>query len=102
MEFDAFVNSYYINQPQYTVNNEYLVKRSNELFIYAHFDLSQSIILKTRVGYTIGRQYALYDAEDQVTFGFSAFRFGDDREQLNRDFADGMIFKIDLIYRYNR
>jgi hypothetical protein len=102
MEFDAFVNSYHINQPQYTVNNEYLVKRSNELFLYTHFDVSKSIILRTRVGYTIGRQYALYDAEDQVTFGFSAFRFGDDREQLNQDFADGMIFKIDLIYRYSR
>lgn len=100
-QFNAFVNSYNINQPQYSEKGEYLVKTSNEIFLYAHFNVTKRIILQTKMGYTIGRRYAIYDEKDQVTFGFSAFYFNDDRQQLNSDFNDGLVFRINLIYRFD-
>ena len=100
MEFSAFVRSYHLNEPYQGNPRNYLVKASNELFAYLHFDITNNILLKTKVGYSIGRNFRVYDIKDRVTWGLSAFRFNDDRNQLNADFADGLIFRAELIYRF--
>lgn len=100
MEFSAFVRSYYLNEPYQGNAENYLVKAANELFAYAHFDITENLILKTKIGYSIGRNYRVYDIQDRVTWGLSAFRFNDERNQLNADFQDGLVFKADLIYRF--
>lgn len=99
--FSAFVRSYNINEPQFSKNGEYLVKASNEPMLYLQFEPTKSLIIQTKIGYSIGRNYRIYDEKDRVTFGLSAFRIGDDREQLNSDFNDGMIFELRLLYRYH-
>jgi hypothetical protein len=101
LSFSAFVRSYYINEPQFTENGEYLVKSTNEPMLYLQFEALKSLVIQTKIGYSIGRQYAIYDESDKVTFGFSAFRFGGDQQQLNSNFSDGMIFEARLIYRYH-
>jgi hypothetical protein len=53
------------------------------------------------VGYSIGRNYRIYDIQDRATWGLSAFKFGDNREQLNSDFSDGLIFRTRFIYRFH-
>lgn len=98
--FSAFVRSYNLNDPQFSENGEYLVKSSNEPMLYLQFEPIPSLIIQTKVGYSIGRQYRIYDIEDRVTWGFSAFRMGDEREQLNSDFADGMLLEARLLYRF--
>ena len=100
MEFSAFVRSYYLNEPYQGNPENYLVKASNELFGYLHFNVTENVILKTKVGYSIGRNYRVFDESDRVTFGLSAFRFGGDPKQLNADFQDGLIFRAELIYRF--
>lgn len=100
MEFSAFVRSYHLNEPYQSNAENYLVKASNELFAYLHFNVTDNILLKTKVGYSIGRNYRVYDIEDRVTWGLSAFRFNDERQQLNADFQDGLIFRAELIYRF--
>lgn len=100
MEFSAFVRSYHINEPYQGNPENYLVKASNELFGYLHFNVTENVILKTKVGYSIGRNYRVFDESDRVTFGLSAFRFGGDPKQLNADFQDGLIFRAELIYRF--
>lgn len=100
MEFSAFVRSYHLNEPYQGNAENYLVKASNELFAYLHFNVTDNILLKTKVGYSIGRNYRVYDIEDRVTWGLSAFRFNDERQQLNADFQDGLIFRAELIYRF--
>lgn len=99
--FSAFVRTYNINDVQFSENGEYLVKASNEPMLYLQFEPLNSIIIQTKIGYSIGRRYRIYDEKDKVTFGLSAFRFGDDREQLNSDFADGLIMEVRLLYRFH-
>ncbi len=94
--FAAFVRSYHLSK-----EDNYVVKKSNNLFAYLQFNLTKSILLQTKVGYTIGRSYQVYNRDDKADFGFSAFRLGDDRTPLNPTFKDGLVFKIRLIYRFH-
>jgi hypothetical protein len=93
--FAAFVRSYQLSE-----DSKYVVKKSNDIFGYLQFNLTKSILLQTKTGYTIGRSYKVYAADDTADFGFSAFRFGDDRTVLNPTFKDGLVFKMRLIYRF--
>lgn len=101
LDFNAFVRSYHLNEPYQGNPQNYLTKTTNEIYGYLQFESKGGVILQTKIGYSIGRNYRVYDIEDRVTWGFSAFRFGDDREQLNSDFADGLIFKARLLYRFH-
>ena len=101
LNFSAFVRSFHLNEPYHGNPDNYLTKTTNEIYGYVQFDLPKGIIFQTMVGYSIARNYRVYDIEDRVTWGFSAFRFGDERKQLNTDFSDGMILKAKLIYRFS-
>lgn len=94
--FSAFVRSYRLSE-----NNAYLVKKSNDVFGYLQFNLTKSILLQTKTGYSIGRSYKVYNDNDKTDLGISAFRFGDDRTVINPTFKDGLIFKVRLIYRFS-
>ena len=94
--FAAFVRSYHLSKEK-----AYVVKKSNDIFGYLQFNLTKSVLLQTKAGYTIGRSYKVYNDGDQADFGFSAFRFGDERTVLNPTFKDGLVFKIRLIYRFH-
>ncbi len=108
MNFSAFVRSFYIPQQGLQTNNppanfpaeQYMVKASNELFLYTQFNIKKSFLIQTKVGHSIGRSFRQYEYGDRVDWGFSAFRFGGDRTQLNPDLKDGLIFQVRLIYRY--
>ena len=94
--FSAFVRSYHLSE-----RNVYLVKKSNDVFGYLQFNLSKSILLQTKTGYSIGRSYKVYDDNDKTNLAVSAFRFGDDRTVLNPTFKNGLLFKVRLIYRFH-
>tara|TARA_B100000809_G_scaffold255560_1_gene294287 strand:- start:1080 stop:1976 length:897 start_codon:yes stop_codon:yes gene_type:complete len=94
--FSAFVRSYHLGE-----NNAYVVKKSNDVFAYLQFNLTKSILLQTKIGYTIGRSYKVYNDNDAADLAVSAFRFGDDRTVLNPTFKDGLVFKMRLIYRFH-
>ncbi|GAB5556040.1 MAG: hypothetical protein SchgKO_02530 [Schleiferiaceae bacterium] len=99
--FVALVRSYHLHNQNYNPNGEYLTKATNEINAYLSFALTKSVVLETLVGYSIGRNYRIYDIQDRMTWGLSAFRFGDDRDQLNTDFRDGMLLNFKLIYRFH-
>jgi len=101
LNFSAFVRTYHLNEPYNNNPDNYLTKTTNEIFGYLQFHFTKSLILQTKVGYSIGRNYRIYDIKDRITWGMSAFKFGDDRDQLNTDFSDGMILRAKLIYRYH-
>jgi hypothetical protein len=101
MNFSTFVRSYNLNEPYQGNPNNYLVKASNEVFSYLQIHVTPSAILQFKVGYSIGRNYRIYDIQDRATWGLSAFKFGDNREQLNSDFSDGLIFRTRFIYRFH-
>ena len=101
LNFNAFVRTFHLNEPYQNNPDNYLTKTTNEIYGYLQFETKKGIILQTKIGYSIGRNYRVYDIQDRITWGFSAFKFGDDRTQLNTDFADGMILKAKLIYRFH-
>jgi len=94
--FSAFVRSYHLSE-----NAAYVVKKSNDIYGYLQFNLTKSVLLQTKTGYTIGRSYKVYNDNDKADLGLSAFRFGDDRTVLNPTFKDGLVFKVRLIYRFH-
>lgn len=99
--FASFVRTYYLNESFQGNPDNYLAKSTNEVYAYLQFDLNKSIILQTKVGYSIGRNYRVYDSDDNITWGLSAFKFGDNRKQLNPDFKDGLVYRARLIYRFH-
>ncbi|AEV32704.1 hypothetical protein Oweho_1716 [Owenweeksia hongkongensis DSM 17368] len=101
VSFASFVRTYYLNEPFQGNPDNYLTKSTNEVYGYLQFDLGKSIILQTKVGYSIGRNYRVYDRDDNITWGLSAFKFGDNRKQLNPDFKDGLVYRARLIYRFH-
>lgn len=101
ISFSAMVRTYYMNNPELNNQNLYLERKSNDLLAYVQFDLSPSLLLQTKLGYSLGREAELYNDNDQVDLGLSLFRLGDNRNQLNVDMKDGPMVQIKVIYRYH-
>lgn len=101
LSFSAFVRTYHLNEPYQGNPDNYLTKTTNEIYGYLQYHATKSLIFQANVGYSIGRNYRIYDERDKLKFGLSAFKFGDQRKQLNADFQDGVILKLRFLYRFN-
>jgi len=100
INFFGQVRSYHLSEIPESNNEGYVVKASNDLFSYLKFNLSKSLSIQTKVGYSIGRSYRVYDESDKITFGSILIRIGDDRQQLNTDFSNGLTYQATLLYRF--
>jgi len=99
LNFDGLGSSYNMNKRLYINKDTYAVKSSNELFAYLMFQLGESFYVKPKLGYSIFRTYKVFENNDKVDFSVGPFYFGDNRTQLNTNFEDGAIFKIEMLYR---
>lgn len=99
INFDAMASSYNLHKNIYSIEGEYAVRSSSELFTYLQFQFGKSLYVKTKVGYPIGRTYKVFNKNDKVDLSLSSIYFRDDRTQLNQNFEKGPIFKIELLYR---
>ena len=99
LNFDGLGSSYNMNKRLYINKDTYAVKSSNELFAYLMFQLGESFYVKPKLGYSIFRTYKVFENNDKVDFSVGPFYVGDNRTQLNTNFEDGAIFKIELLYR---
>jgi len=97
MNFDGLGSTYAIDNQRFGAS--YVQKTSNELFGYARYPLTKSLLLHLRLGYAFFRSYKVYNADDKIDFSISSLYFGDDRILLNTPFKDGLIFKVDFVYR---
>ena len=100
LNFNGQVRSYHLTEVSTTNQPGYLVKATNELFSYLKFNLTESLSIQTRLGYSVGRSYRVYDENDKIKFGTMLIKIGDDRQQLNTDFADGFIYQATAVYRF--
>jgi len=99
LNFDGLGSSYNVNKRLYIDKETYAVKASNELFAYLMFQLGTSFYIKPKLGYSIFRTYKVFENNDKVDFSVGPFYIGDNRTQLNTNFEDGAIFKIEMLYR---
>ena len=99
LNFDGLGSSYNMNKRLYLDKDTYAVKSSHELFAYMMFQLGDSFYVKPKLGYSIFRTYKVFENNDKVDLSLASFYLGDNRTQLNTNFEDGAIFKIELVYR---
>lgn len=97
--FNGQIRSYHLNHVTDANPNTYVTRSTNELFAYAKFNLTKSFSLQTKVGQSFGRSYKVYNEQDKVSFGLPATFIGDNRQQLNSSFSNGMIFQMTFLYR---
>lgn len=97
--FYGIVRTYNLDTGVYGAN-AYVTKLSNEPYAYLQFRLGQNLLLETMLGYSIGRSYRSHYDNDRLDFAISALRFGDNREQLNTDFSNGLLIRGRLTYRF--
>jgi hypothetical protein len=99
INFDGMASSYNLDKSNYIPNRQYVARSSNELNTYLQFHFSKSLIVKTKVGYTISRTYKVFNDDDKVNMNLGSIYLGDNRTQLNINFEKGVVFKAELLYR---
>jgi len=100
VNFFGQVRSYHLYELPESGKNGYVVKASNDLSTYLKFNLNRQLSIQTRLGYSIGRSYRVYDESEKITVGSILIKIGDDRQQLNTDFSDGFVFQVSVLYRF--
>ncbi len=99
LRYDGMLRSYFLNQPLFSEESEYLAKLSPEITGYLQLAVAKNYILQLKVGHSVGRGYRIFDKDDRIDLGFTGINFGDRRKQLNTDFADGFILQLRFHYR---
>lgn len=99
INFFGIVRTYNLD-PEVYGRDTYVTKISNEPHAYLQFRFGQNVLLETMVGYSVGRSYRVFERGDGLDLAISALRFGDDRNQINTDFSDGLLIRGRLTYRF--
>lgn len=74
---------------------------STEFATYLQFNVfDERILLRTKLGYA-NDDYKVYEKNEKIDLALSAFRFGDDRTQLNPPFKGSIFVKLEMVYRYD-
>ncbi len=92
----ALVSSYRLTGE---FNNDYISRFAIEPVIYAETPIVKNFYLKGKIGYTLGRDYPVYDRDDKLDWKLSMVEFGDERTPLNSNIKDGMFFEISIAYK---
>lgn len=72
-----------------------------EFSTYLQFNLiNKSILVKTKLGYS-SDDYKIFAKDDKMDFALSAFKFGDNRTQLNPTLQGSLFVKLEFNYRYS-
>lgn len=80
-------------------SEEYVQLSSLEFAGYVQFNnFFKNVMVRAKLGYS-SDDYEIHEYGEKIGFGFIAFNFGDDREQLNPKISGGVFLKFELIYR---
>lgn len=97
-DFFAIVRTFPVSGNNFS--NHYLTKATIEPKLFLRYEPVRGILIRLLAGYTVGREYEIFDRGDEVAWGLSAFEFGDNRTLQNIPFEDGWIFQLNLRYRF--
>jgi Domain of unknown function (DUF6268) len=98
--FTSQIRSYRLAQLTATLQPAYVVKTANEIGGYVKFNLTKQLSFQTKVGYTLGRTYKVFDEEDKIDWAIMFVKLGDDRAQLTSNFSDGLVWQGTLLWRF--
>jgi len=97
-DFFAIVRTYPISEGNF--QSHYLTKGTIEPKLFVRYEPVRGVLIRLLAGYTIGRDYEIFERGEQVAWGLSAFEFGDDRSLQNIPFEDGFTLQLNLRYRF--
>ena len=95
----GLTTTYRLGDPNY--NGDYMERKSIDETIFGRYNLGGNIFIEGRFGYSLGRSYAQYEADQKVAFSLPLISFGDDRVQKNISFHDGLIASLRFVYSIN-
>jgi hypothetical protein len=99
LNFKGQIRTYNLNTPVAFEDERYVARSTNDVYSYFQYSMKNGINFQLSVGRSLGRSYRIFDEE--VSFAMPLVYFGDDRAQLNTDFADSWLFKVGAFYRLN-
>lgn len=97
--FNGQTRSYHVSNIYPGLKSAYVSRVTNEIYGYLKFNLPKNILCFTKVGHSLGRKYRVYYDDDKTDLAFPLTYINDHRHQLNKNFSDGLLFQVTLIYR---
>ena len=93
--------SFRVHNTESANSRVYLDVTALEFSGYVQFNfMEKSTLLRAKLGYS-SNDYELYNQDETIDFGLSAFSFGDDRTQLNPNVSGSLFFRLEAIYRFH-
>jgi hypothetical protein len=92
----GLTTSYGLNSAGY--NGDYMERQSIDLALFGHYKLFKNFYTEGRFGQSMSRCYKQYASDQKVDFALPLKTFGDDRQQKNINFQDGLFIELRLIY----
>lgn len=100
LDYVGISRSYTISKKNQKKPTSYIDLNSLDFSTYIQTQLIRQILFRFKVGYSTD-DYELYDANEKLDFKLSAFKFGDNRTQINPKISGSMFFKIEVLYRFD-
>ncbi len=92
----GLVTTYRLGDPNY--EGDYIDRRSIDETLYARYRVFGDFFLEGRFGYSLGRSYKQYEADQKVDFTLPLISIGDDRVAKTASIHDGWIASLRLVY----
>jgi len=96
LHFIGLTTTYRINEENY--ENYYIDRRSIDLSWFANTHVWDNFYLEGRLGYSLSKDYGLFEEDDKITLGLPLVNIGDDRTRQNSEFGSSMFVHLKLVY----
>jgi len=92
----GFTTTYRLGQEEF--RTDYMERNSIDETLFLRWKMIGNLHVETRIGYSLGRVYEQYEADQTMKFRLSIIHIGDDRMLKNVLFNSGPIGSIRLVY----
>lgn len=92
----GLVTTYRLGDPRY--QGDYIDRRSIDETFYTRFQLYRDLFLEGRIGYSFGRSYTQYAADQKLDLTLPLISIGDNRVAKNASIKSGFIASLRLVY----
>ena len=92
----GLVTTYRLGDPAY--RGDYIDRRSIDETVYARYQLFGDFFLEGRFGYSFGRSYHQYEADQKVDFTLPLISIGDNRVAKAASIQSGFIVNFRIVY----
>ncbi len=92
----GLVTTYRLGDPAY--RGDYIDRRSIDETLYARYQLFGDFFLEGRFGYSFGRSYHQYEADQKVDFTLPLISIGDNRQAKTASIQSGIIASLRIVY----